>query len=428
MNEYLKMKNLIMRMLCIVFYVFWSFNSFAQKENQIDWKSDIEFLKNELPKRHKNLFFKYSREDFYSSLDQLKVECSMLTDLQVALRLQQVIVKVGDAHTNIDYKKYLGKGRNLPFSIVWYTDGLTINLSTNQNDIIVGTKLKKVNGFPVEVIIDSLSTLFVVDNEACKLLSVPRMITNYQLLNYFGFTKEGNPEIEVESTDGKTLIHTLLYGDLSKSTIVEKKAEVVPYYLSHPELLFTEKYFEEDSLYFVQYNKCWSRELEEQFGDKNKAKNLSSFTEFEQVVFKTFKERPIKKLIVDLRFNSGGASPQGTEFIKQIAEDKSVNKKGVIYVVIGRRTFSSGIINVLDFKKYTNAIIIGEETAGRPNHFGEVKKFNLPSSDITVGYSTKYFSMTSEKENSIVPDIKCRLDFSDYINGVDPVYNYVRNQ
>ena len=39
----------------------------------------------------------------------------------------------------------------------------------------------------------------------------------------------------------------------------------------------------------------------------------------------------------------------------------------------------------------TEAIFIGEPTGGRPNHFGEVKSFNLPNSGLSVRYSTKYF-------------------------------------
>ncbi|MBK6643252.1 MAG: hypothetical protein IPG39_19440 [Bacteroidetes bacterium] len=39
--------------------------------------------------------------------------------------------------------------------------------------------------------------------------------------------------------------------------------------------------------------------------------------------------------------------------------------KGIpVFVLIGRKTYSSAIINVMDFKKYSNVTLIGEETAG----------------------------------------------------------------
>ena len=64
----------------------------------------------------------------------------------------------------------------------------------------------------------------------------------------------------------------------------------------------------------------------------------------------------------------------------------------------------------------TNAVFVGEETGGKPNHFGEVKSFQLPSSKLPVSYSTKYFKRTDENMNTITPDVKIELSFSDLKN------------
>jgi hypothetical protein len=97
-------------------------------------------------------------------------------------------------------------------------------------------------------------------------------------------------------------------------------------------------------------------------------------------------------------------------------------------VVLGRATFSSAILNAMDFKRLTNAIFVGEETSGKPNHFGEVKSFQLPTSKLSVNYSTKYFKMTDENVNTIAPDVKIEMSFSDFMKGVDPVYEWVKQQ
>ncbi|GHT75321.1 hypothetical protein AGMMS50262_10280 [Bacteroidia bacterium] len=108
-----------------------------------------------------------------------------------------------------------------------------------------------------------------------------------------------------------------------------------------------------------------------------------------------------------------------------VQDNNALNKKGVLYVIIGRQTFSSAIINTMDFKKETKAIILGEETGGMPNHYGEVRSFTLPVSGITVQYSTKYFQHIEEKLNTITPDIKAGYNFNDYINGIDPSMNEI---
>ena len=99
-----------------------------------------------------------------------------------------------------------------------------------------------------------------------------------------------------------------------------------------------------------------------------------------------------------------------------------------IYVVIGRETFSSAILNAMDFKRLTKAIFIGEETAGKPNHFGEVRSFQLPMSKVYVGYSTKYFKKTDENINTLKPDIPLEMSFSDFTKGIDPVFEWIKNQ
>jgi hypothetical protein len=75
-------------------------------------------------------------------------------------------------------------------------------------------------------------------------------------------------------------------------------------------------------------------------------------------------------------------------FINQIKANKKINKKGRLFVIIGRQTFSSAILNAISFKNNTEAIFVGEPTGGKPNHYGEIKVFTLKNSPIRVQYST----------------------------------------
>lgn len=129
-----------------------------------------------------------------------------------------------------------------------------------------------------------------------------------------------------------------------------------------------------------------------------------------------------------MRFNSGGNSVQGTAFIEKLAKYLEANPGVKTYVVLGRNTFSSAILNTMDFKRLTNAVFVGEETAGKPNHFGEVRRFQLPNSQLTVTYSTKYFKITDENVNTIAPDVPIEMSFSDLVKGIDPVYEWIKKQ
>ena len=72
-----------------------------------------------------------------------------------------------------------------------------------------------------------------------------------------------------------------------------------------------------------------------------------------------------------------------------------------------------------------NAILIGEETSGSPNHFGEVKTLTLPNTHIQVKYSTKYFELINSDSKTIVPDVKLEPSIEDFLAGRDPILEYI---
>ena len=80
------------------------------------------------------------------------------------------------------------------------------------------------------------------------------------------------------------------------------------------------------------------------------------------------------------------------------------------------------------FKHLTDAVVVGEQTAGKPNHFGEVRNFQLPGSKLTVAYSTKYFRRTDEEADTITPDVRIEMSFADFTKGIDPVYEWIKAQ
>ncbi|NMA52753.1 MAG: peptidase S41, partial [Peptococcaceae bacterium] len=98
---------------------------------------------------------------------------------------------------------------------------------------------------------------------------------------------------------------------------------------------------------------------------------------------------------------------------------------GRLYVIIGRGTYSSAVLNAVRLKKETNASFVGEATGGEPNHYGEVKQFTLPNSEKPIRYSTKYFKWLDEDTNTLEPDMVIEETFAAYRAGVDPVTEWI---
>ena len=149
------------------------------------------------------------------------------------------------------------------------------------------------------------------------------------------------------------------------------------------------------------------------------------FRKFTKDVFDIIDSKKVKTLVIDLRDNGGGNSMIFNPFLKAVRKRDSINKKENLFVIVGRRTFSSAMLNAMDLKKDTNATLIGESTGGKPNHFGEVKILHLSNTDVDVYYSSNYFKTTDEDTDSLYPDINISLKASSYFNGNDDFLDYI---
>ena len=409
------------------------------------WKEDIEFLKTELPKRHIDLFFSVSQDEFENKLDKIASNIQNLADYEITLKLQQVIAKMADSHTSIDYSKCfnnscISKFKRPIIRIEWIKDGYYCIPP------FINKKIGKINGYEIDQIVDSLSTLVTVDNQSILRNSVTGLIKNIGVMIYFGFIDTLDFRYNVETESGEIIVtekafldtlrknEKLRYSGLKEDdrnsnlpTSRLEKLKIERFQKFGYNRYFDDTLVKDESLYYILYNKCWSRELEMIYGDSTKALRLPSFNEFSERILKTIEREKISKLIFDLRNNSGGSSPQGTELIKKIAKIDKINQKGKLFVLIGRRTFSSAILNAMDFKRFTKAILVGEETGGSPNHYGEIKQFKLPNSGLPVSYSTKYFKRTDGGINTLKPDYVIEPSYDDILKGNDPIYDWIMN-
>ncbi len=397
---------------------------FAQTVEVIDWDYEIDLLSRELAEKHPNLFFRTDSTWFYHAMSQVARETPDKSLFQVSIQLQQVLAAMGDAQTRINYHFLVEKSQILPFDFYWFEDGIYVLETDKEYEALLGKKLSAVNNVPIEVVIDSLVTLLVLDNQSVVLNQIPRMLTWFQVLEYFGFVSGKELSVTVINSTDETVSRTIrLPVDLGEMLVVQPSS--LPLGWQDRKEFFREQYFENEQLYYIQYNRCWSRESEEDFGSGASALFMPSFKEFEKQVFPVLKKEEINKLVFDIRYNKGGHASQGTEFIRKIC--KALPKDhGDIFVLVGRMTSASAIINTVDFMKSEEVVLVGEETSGKPNHFGEVNRFVLPESGLIVSYPTRYFALLDEDLPSIVPDLLTPLDFDQYMKGVDPAMEAVR--
>jgi tetratricopeptide (TPR) repeat protein len=129
----------------------------------------------------------------------------------------------------------------------------------------------------------------------------------------------------------------------------------------------------------------------------------------------------VDKLVLDIRQNGGGNNFLVPLILRPIIQLEDLDKRGKLFVIIGRQTFSAAqnLTNALE--KYTNATFVGEPTASHVNMFGDAVRFTLPNSKITVRASTLWHQdfWELDKRTWTVPQVAAPLTFADYAQNVD---------
>jgi hypothetical protein len=141
-------------------------------------------------------------------------------------------------------------------------------------------------------------------------------------------------------------------------------------------------------------------------------------------------QHPAKRLIIDMRWNGGGNYTLGRDYlISKITFMPQLNRAGRLFVITGRRTFSAGMTNVTDFRRETEAIIVGEPTGARPNGYQENHWFTLPFSKIRVSCATLRYRFQPESDSvAVFPDHRIDPSWSSFRAGQDAAINWILRQ
>jgi C-terminal processing protease CtpA/Prc len=97
---------------------------------------------------------------------------------------------------------------------------------------------------------------------------------------------------------------------------------------------------------------------------------------------------------------------------------------GPVCFLIGPRTFSSAVDMVDAIKTYELATLVGEETGGKPNSFGEVYEFRTQRLGFLVSVSSALFVRANgdtTDHRGVMPDVEIKRTASDIARGVDPI-------
>lgn len=383
------------------------------------WKQDLNQLREELPKKHLNLYFEQSEENFFWEIDRLKEELDDgdMDHFVVISNIARIIASFKDAHTTL----YIPGKWFLPFDFYWFMEGIYIVGGMSRYSSLIGCRVTHINDIEITEVISRLRTVIAYENESFLKSQLPKYIRVGEVLYGLGLIDNlKEMSIGVEYGDGiatKIQIETYTEDELSSGyidldSLLDNKP---PLYRSRSGEHYWSQYLPNENIYYINYNCC-------------KNMNDSGAIDFFSGALAEIQSLNISKVVVDLRNNFGGNSKLLEPFIQGIKDWTGDNDNRRLFTIIGRDTFSSALLNAYSLKNDAAAILLGEASGGKPDCYGEVQYIELLNSRLRIRYSTKYYDIIEdESQESLFPDIKFDIRFNDYIRSRDTVMEYILN-
>jgi tetratricopeptide (TPR) repeat protein len=396
------------------------------------WRDDLHHLAAELPRRHKDFFHRTSRAEFDAAVGTLDSRIPALARHQVIVEFARLVAMGPDGHTAISGLLYdsPARFRYLPIGLYLFRDGLYIYAADPKYAQAVGARVIRIGNLPAADAVKAVAPLIPRDNAMAIKERAPLYLECPEILHALGlvadmervpFTVEkGGRQMKIElvpSPSPKPTKDNWALGQrFSKldGWIDARAAAPTPLWLRDPTSYFWSTYLDDDRTLYAQYNEVADKP------DETVARWVDRIRE-------VLRTKPVERFVLDLRWNTGGNNYLNKPLLLALIKSEKVNQPGRLFAIIGRRNFSAAQNLVNDLDKYTDALFVGEPTAGNPNFFGDPTSITLPHSRLVVRASTLWWQDVDPRSRKpwTGPDLAVELSFTDYRDDRDPALDLI---
>lgn len=409
----------------------------AQNKSKLtpeQWNQDIDTLVKLLPLLHPNLYTISPVNDFMADIAKVKTNLAGKSDIQIALELQAAVAKAADAQTRLDFPELLMKERLIPLAISSWSDGLHVSATVKKFEQLIGAKLLKINNLEIEDALKKMGRFVARENAFTYQRDALSWFRFPAAFRMAGISTTDTLTLMVEEKNGK--LATVKVYPIDPTLPANRNAmQPVVSQPQKPDLrwqsitgLFTQQWLPTDSVLYVQYNQCISREALLAMGDTDGAAKAPSFQTFSDSVFAFLAKTPYAKVLIDLRFNTGGRPNDGVMMAQRFAKLPKDRRPAKLFVATNVFTQGSAVEVAGCMTTLAGATLIGETSGTKPNHYDLVRQFYLPNSHIMVQYSSEYRPLQKGHGHLLTPKVVIPVTYAQYMNGRDPVLDYVREQ
>jgi hypothetical protein len=374
------------------------------------WRDDLRVFAREMPRCHKNAFHAITEQDFSTSVEALDRRIPKLEQPGIVVGFQQLAAAIGDGHTFLETSQLY---RTFPLELFWFADELRVIATHPAYERALGTRLVKVGDLDIaevqrrlQPLVPQAENAWYVLNRSAEVITQAEALVALHVLpsaaeGLFTFADDdGNRfELRIASAD-------------PGSQKPRRASMPVPVHWQRPGegFWFIER---PDSTVYVNFRSY-----------QNIEQHAAQLLDF-------LRARQPQRLIVDMRQNSGGNYTLVRQhLLYKLQTMPNLNRPGGLYILTGRGTFSAAMTNVTDFRRETDAVLVGEPTGARPNGYQERGGFTLPHSGLQVSCSILRYRFQPESDDppAVMPDRRIDPDWRLYKVGRDPVLEWIEAQ
>jgi hypothetical protein len=379
------------------------------------WREDVRFLADRIRTVHPNPFRFSSRQSFERELAALEAKIPTATPAEIFAGMLRLVALAYDGHTRIQLgfpglgggaSRVLGLHR-LPVRFYAFEDGLTIVATTPEWRRLAGARVTAIGALEADEALEVTRAYVPADNDSAALDRATTLLEIPEMLAAMGLADDPAHVVLTIEREGVDEAVTLPAVAPPAEWVDAATRGSTPLWALHPDSGFWFEWLP-DRILYIQYNAVQDEPDE-------------SIQAFFGRVFEEAEVRGTERLILDMRFNTGGNNALNWPIVYGLIRSDALNRHGTLFVLIGRRTFSAAQNGINELEKHTQAVFVGEPSGATPNHYGDAARFETANAGIPFFVSTLFWQNHPRDERPWTPpDIFAPPTAEAYLAGRDP--------
>lgn len=381
------------------------------------WIDDLDYLRVQIGSRHGNPFHTAEGQALAEGFRALRESIHHRSDFEIAFGMQRLLASLGDGHSWIGCADQ-AFSQHFLFDAWQFSDGLYITRAGPGYGQAVGARVIAIDGTPMETVRERLAPYISRDNAMDLLRQVPLLIRLAPALHAAGITAAPDrATFSLESGAGGPLELTFDAVSPQRFGTWYKKEEVpegAPVYRRKIDVNYWYEALPGEPAVYFQFNR---------FIEAPGA----PFDDFVAALFAFVDTQPESCLIIDLRHNDGGWMDMIDPIVAAVTKRPRLCRKGNLYVITGRETFSSALMLCVRLERSTEVLFAGEPGRGKPNSYSEYGPFKLPNTGLRGSLSIEFHQESEplDPRAYVDVDLPAPLSYADFREGRDPALEAV---